>query len=166
MASTLHPVPGPRRSPWKVVVAIVLLSLATLLGIFWLVVESMGVIMAYAPTEVPVRPAARLKDARHALGLKDDEYKRWIHLADVAHWTVDTGDRAGAVALADEALAMAPKYARDWNYGNVIHTANLTRGRVALRCWLPGSAKQCSNTSSLSGAFGRGTATRAGRGSA
>jgi hypothetical protein len=42
------------------------------------------------------------------------------------------GDCARAEALASEGLEMAPRYAKDWNYGNAIHSAHLARGHCAL----------------------------------
>lgn len=100
---------------------------------------SFGYLMAHAP-EVPVDAAARLAQARAGLAKTGDADARWVHLADVAFWTVDTGDLRAAAALADEALAMAPAHDCDWNYGNVLHKANLTRGRIALRLHQPKAA--------------------------
>jgi hypothetical protein len=38
-----------------------------------------------------------------------------------------------AAELADEALAAAPKFEGDWNYGNAVHYGHAVRGLLALR---------------------------------
>ena len=116
-----------------------LVLVAGIAAIVGLSYASFGYLMAYMP-DVPVDAAAHLAQARSGLAAKDDAYTRWVHLADVAFWTVDTGDLRTAAVLADEALAMAPAHERDWNYGNVLHKANLARGRIALRVHQPKAA--------------------------
>lgn len=60
------------------------------------------------------------------------KYKRWISLSDVALWNVDAGSIDVAKRLARENLTLASNYQDDWNYGNAIHKANITLGRIAL----------------------------------
>jgi tetratricopeptide (TPR) repeat protein len=43
------------------------------------------------------------------------------------------GDYAHSKALAHQALALAPSYQSDWNYGNAIHFAHTALGLLALR---------------------------------
>jgi hypothetical protein len=117
---------------WKalgVSAGILAIGIVGVVGISW---AAMGWLMAWSPP-IPVDAPTRLAEAQARMLKPDDPYDRWVHLADIAFWTVDTGDFPKAIALADEALAMAPRYAKDWNYGNVLHKVYLTRGRVALR---------------------------------
>lgn len=138
MAATA--VPKSPGSPWKVVVATLVVCVALVAGCTALLTRFLGAFMAYAPAVMPVDGARMLEREKERLGLKDTEYNRWVHLANVAFWSVDGGDLAKAVEYADEAMAMAPAYRSDWNYGNVIHKVNLTRGRVALRLGQPKAA--------------------------
>ena len=80
-----------------------------------------------------IGPEWRLEQALKGFTKPTDEYQRWVHLGRIAVWTVDSGDLAAANAMANELIEMAPRYTRDWNYGNVIQDVNLVRGRIALR---------------------------------
>ena len=125
----------------KVIVECLAIVLTALAGLFAAGYYYHGFILAYlAPDEMPIDAGAMLKQSRARLERSNDPYNRWVHLADVAFWTVDTGDLKASAAMAEEALAMAPTYRKDWNYGNVIHKANLTRGRIALRTGYPQAA--------------------------
>jgi hypothetical protein len=62
-------------------------------------------------------------------GSADDFYR----LTESAAAAFNAGDHAKAKDIANELLAIAPEWKKDWNYGNAIHTANLVLGRIALR---------------------------------
>ena len=125
---------------WKIVAAAVLVLGVFFAGFVVLGMKYFGYIEAYMPTHVAVDSGEMLGKARQRMGTAPDRYTRWVNLADVAFWTVDGGNLAEAARLADEVLAMAPEYKCDWNYGNVLHKANLARGRIALRTGSPQAA--------------------------
>lgn len=92
-----------------------------------------GYVFAWALPSNFLSPEWRLQDVSKRLTKPHDEYQRWVHLGKIAIWTVDAGDLATANAMANELMELAPRYQRDWNYGNVIHDVNIVRGRIALR---------------------------------
>jgi len=59
--------------------------------------------------------------------------ERFHALGQVATDAFDAGDTAKAGRYASELLQSAPEFAKDWNYGNAIHTGNIVLGRVALQ---------------------------------
>lgn len=61
------------------------------------------------------------------------EYIGWVALADAAMKNVEDGELEEGKSEAQELLRLAPKYPKDWNFGNAIHKGNLVLGRVALR---------------------------------
>jgi hypothetical protein len=138
MAAT--PLPTAPRKPWKVVVVVLIACVAVLAAGIGLLQRFMGAFMAYSPAQIRVDGREALERRRARLTLGADEYSRWVNLADIAFWSVDAGDLVKAVEYADEAMAMLPAHRNDWNYGNVIHKANLARGRVALRLGQPKAA--------------------------
>ena len=73
------------------------------------------------------------QEARDKLAAAPDAYRRWVEIGRAAYWTAWTPAQDEAVALANETLALAPKYKHDWNYGNAIHNAHSALGLVALR---------------------------------
>ena len=125
---------------WKIVAASVLVLGVFCAGFVVLCMKYFGYIEAYMPTRLAVDSGEMLAKARQRLGPAPDRDTRWVNLANVAFWTVDSGDLAEAARLADEVLAMAPEYKGNWNYGNVLHKANLARGRIALRAGSPRAA--------------------------
>jgi hypothetical protein len=46
---------------------------------------------------------------------------------------VEAGSTEKAKSYAEELLRLAPKYSKDWNYGNALHKGNLTLGRLSVR---------------------------------
>jgi len=75
----------------------------------------------------------RIYDSASKLAAAKSAYERWIALGDVALWSVDAGFVENAKTLAEELLSTSDGFKSDWNYGNAIHKANLTLGRLALR---------------------------------
>ena len=53
-------------------------------------------------------------------------------LAPLAKAAFDAGDLVKARSYADQLLAMAPQYPKDWNYGNAIYFGHMVLGRVEL----------------------------------
>ena len=72
-------------------------------------------------------------DSAAKLAAARSDYERWIALGDVALWSVDAGFLDEAENNAKELLETSSRYENDWNYGNAIHKAHLTLGRLALR---------------------------------
>lgn len=75
----------------------------------------------------------KIYDSTAKLAAARSEYERWIALGDVALWSVDAGFVDQAEDIANGLLRTSSQYKDDWNYGNAIHKAHLTLGRVALR---------------------------------
>ena len=59
--------------------------------------------------------------------------ERFIGLKAAAQAAFLAGDLNAAQSYANELLADAPSYPKDWNYGNAIFYGNMVLGRVALR---------------------------------
>ncbi|MBS1858882.1 MAG: hypothetical protein JST11_26155 [Acidobacteria bacterium] len=59
--------------------------------------------------------------------------QRFYVLADLAKTAFNLGEIGKAEALARELLLEAPKYPKDWNYGNALYYGNFVLGRIALR---------------------------------
>jgi hypothetical protein len=64
--------------------------------------------------------------------LPGGRYARFVALPDQCKRAVEHGEISRATALAHELLALADTYPNDWHYGNAVHHAHLTLGRVAL----------------------------------
>jgi predicted negative regulator of RcsB-dependent stress response len=62
-----------------------------------------------------------------------DEYAKWTAMDDMAVLLVDAGRLDEAEKFANQLLELAPKYEKDWNYGNAIHKGHISLGRIALR---------------------------------
>lgn len=58
--------------------------------------------------------------------------RRFYALRETAKLAVEAGDYSKAQQYATELLALAPKYKKNWNYGNAIHDGHMVLGRVAL----------------------------------
>jgi hypothetical protein len=71
----------------------------------------------------------RLKNAEAAIA---DPEKRFFALADAAKSAFELGDHMKAKLYAQELLTLAPKFSRNWNFGNAIHDSHMVLGRVAL----------------------------------
>ena len=61
------------------------------------------------------------------------ESERFYALADAAKASFELGRLDAADAFAKEVVAMAPRFRRDWNYGNAIHDGNMVLGRIEVR---------------------------------
>ena len=72
-----------------------------------------------------------------------DDYSRWCALNHAAKETLNQGHDAEAKAFAEELERLAPKYAKDWNYGNAIQDFNIVLGRLALKAGDVDTAKKC-----------------------
>src|SRR5438445_7688007 len=62
-----------------------------------------------------------------------DPRGRFYALSDLASAALNAGEMDKAQKYADELLADAVKYQRDWNYGNAIFHGNMIDGLVALK---------------------------------
>ena len=62
-----------------------------------------------------------------------DPTQRFYALPDLAKTAFNLGYLDEAQMYAQEMLREAPKYPKDWNYGNAIYYGNFVLGRVALR---------------------------------
>ncbi|HKD09467.1 MAG TPA: hypothetical protein VKB79_26415 [Bryobacteraceae bacterium] len=56
----------------------------------------------------------------------------FYQLAPLAKAAFDAGDLIKARSYADQLLALAPQYPKDWNYGNAIYYGHMVLGRVEL----------------------------------
>ncbi len=63
----------------------------------------------------------------------------FYNLADLAKRALDAGENDKAEAYSKQLLQMAPRYSKDWNYGNAIFYGNFVLGRIAVK---RGSLKQ------------------------
>jgi TonB family protein len=72
----------------------------------------------------------------------DSGIQRFYDLPRLAKAALKAGDMAKAQGYATELLALAPRYPKDWNYGNAIHDGNMVMGAVALQQNGPGAAVQ------------------------
>jgi hypothetical protein len=90
-------------------------------------------IAAESDSQFTPEPVKELVKAGAELQAAKNEYERWLALGNVGLWNVDAGALNIATDYAQELLALAENYKKDWNYGNAIHKGNLILGRVALR---------------------------------
>jgi len=82
------------------------------------------------------------KTALEALNSAKDDYERWAALGRAAKESLNQGHDAEAKALAEELQKLAPKYPKDWNYGNAVQDFNLVLGRLALKSGETDAAKK------------------------
>jgi len=75
----------------------------------------------------------RLAKADSELAAAHSEYRRWLALSNAAMMNVEAGSAEKAKSYGEELLRLAPKYSKDWNYGNALHKGNLTLGRLSVR---------------------------------
>jgi hypothetical protein len=112
----------------------------------WYLIVGIGVLVAV--TGFVVRPIFRRRlnealigkvqrmqtqNARRELARATNEYDRWLQLTHIVVMEVGDSPDAEVRSHASEVLKIAPKYPKDWNYGNAIHKGNLALGRLALR---------------------------------
>jgi hypothetical protein len=109
---------------------------------------SQNILVLVALAMMPMA-TARADDgqARYALAMNNlheaqGEYNRWVALDAAAKESLNQGLDADAKEFADELGSLAPKYVKDWNYGNAIQDFNLVLGRLALKAGDVESAKQ------------------------
>ena len=61
-----------------------------------------------------------------------DPAEGFYRLTKAAPHAFNNGDHEQAKAIAMQLLQEAPRWEKNWNYGNALHVANLVLGRVAL----------------------------------
>lgn len=81
----------------------------------------------------PMSPESRHREAIAELSAARGELERFYALGEASKQSVAMGKLAEARKYAEELLLLAPKFKRDWNYGNAIHDGNMVLGRVALK---------------------------------
>jgi hypothetical protein len=74
----------------------------------------------------------QLREAEAELSAAKSELERFYALASAAKLSFEVGEFDAARKYSDELLALAPKFERDWNYGNAIHDGNMVLGRLAV----------------------------------
>jgi hypothetical protein len=85
--------------------------------------------------EEAVPPAEQKRQARLVKGDLDaakNEVERFYALGRAAKKASARGETDKARALAEELEKLAPKYKKNWNYGNAVQNANQVLGRIAL----------------------------------
>ena len=78
------------------------------------------------------KPQKSLEQMERALSLEPNETEKFSIITSLAKIAYKANDRGKAEKYAKEALLMAPKFPKNWNYGNAIHNANAALGRIAL----------------------------------
>ncbi len=78
-----------------------------------------------------------------SLKLIDSMKERFYQLRVLMEAKLGADEFNEAKALAEEYLNLASHLKDDWNYGNAIHQANLTLGRIALNSGKLNEAKSC-----------------------
>lgn len=81
----------------------------------------------------PVTHEARLNRAIAAINSASSENTKFYALNDAAKESFALGHVEDARRYANELLQMAPRFERDWNYGNAIQDGNIVLGRIAVR---------------------------------
>ena len=79
-----------------------------------------------------VMPSGRLDRVLKALSAARTEEDRFYALGDAAKESFVLGKNKEAEAYAKELLALAPRYPKNWNYGNAIQDGNIVLGRIAV----------------------------------
>ena len=85
-----------------------------------------------APSAQSESSQESLKQMEKSLDLATSELEKFYTITDLVKYAYNAGDLNKAENYAKELLLMAPKYPKDWNYGNAIHQANIVLGRIAL----------------------------------
>lgn len=81
----------------------------------------------------PATPETRYEGAIKKLKEASSEEERFYALNNAAKESFRIGKVDGAKNYATELLGLAPKYQKNWNYGNAIQDANIVFGRIALK---------------------------------
>ena len=84
------------------------------------------------PSEQSVNAQKALEEMEKSLALVPSEIQKFYMLDDLAKFAYEAGYLNKAESYAKEILLLAPKYPKDWNYGNAIHHSNIILGRIAL----------------------------------
>lgn len=92
---------------------------------------------------LPTTPQGRLVAAIKKLAAALNEEEKFYALDDAAKESFEEGKVEDARKYANDLLTLAPKYQRDWNYGNAIQDGNLVLGRIALKEGKIEEAKHC-----------------------
>ena len=87
----------------------------------------------YSKYDIPLTPEARLDHSLKALASARSERDRFYALNDAAKQSFEFERIPDARTYAEELLVLAPRFTRNWNYGNAIQDANLVLGRIAVR---------------------------------
>jgi hypothetical protein len=87
-------------------------------------------------------PQAASNNAAQKMDAAKTPEEHFYALNKAAKQSLTAGNMEDARKYADELLALAPKFSRDWNYGNAIHDGNLILGRIALSEGRTNEAKQ------------------------
>jgi len=80
-----------------------------------------------------VTPGSRYERSMKELSEAKDEEHRFYALNDAAKDSFSIGKVSDSENYAKELLALAPRYRKDWNYGNAIQDGNLVLGRIAVQ---------------------------------
>ena len=75
----------------------------------------------------------RYVEALAELGEAKEDQERFYALTDAAKASFEIGKLEEARGFAQEVLNLAPRFTRDWNYGNALHDGHMVLGRIALR---------------------------------
>jgi len=81
--------------------------------------------------ESPIGERFTLDEMKLAAAKTDRD--RFYLLRSVAKGSISFGRDEDARKYATELLSLAPRFQKDWNYGNAIHDGNLVLGRIAVR---------------------------------
>jgi len=74
----------------------------------------------------------RLGTAEAELTRLGSSPERLFALGDAAKSAVEVGDIAKAERYANDLLELAPRFRKNWNYGNATHDGHMVLGRIAL----------------------------------
>jgi hypothetical protein len=77
--------------------------------------------------------SGRLNRALRELSVARTDEERFYALDDAAKESIVLGHSKEAEGYANELLALASQYRKNWNYGNAIQDGNIVLGRIAVR---------------------------------
>jgi hypothetical protein len=83
--------------------------------------------------ERPEASNPRLQPALDKLAAANSPELRFYALGDAAKQSFAAGKTEDAQKYARELMALLPNFRQNWEYGNAVHDANLTLGRIAVR---------------------------------
>jgi hypothetical protein len=91
----------------------------------------LGWLTAAAAQDAPSPKHQKLDNMEKSI--PEDPMARFYRLGDLAEAAYAAGEMDKAQSYADELISAAPKYPKDWNYGNAVFTGNTVAGLVALK---------------------------------